>query len=332
MITEGRFAPHPAPLPLRERETENRGRGGGHSPTPSSSNPFCLALSALIVGVVALAACSGTAVRTPTSAPATPSQILPTHTSEAVKTGPTASAVMTPLAPPEPLVPQILSVRPHDTSSYTEGLLWDNGFLYESSGLYGKSNIRKVDPNTGHVLRRQDDPAQVFGEGLALEGNRLVQLTWHEGTAEVFDRDTFAQTGGFSYDGEGWGLCFDGARFYMSNGSAVISARDGKTFAIMKQLQVRWSGKPVTMLNELECVRDSLYANVWRTNNILRIDKETGQVTGVIDASGLLSEQEYAEAGDDGVLNGIAYDPQSDTFLITGKLWPKLFLVKFVRK
>lgn len=275
------------------------------------------------------------------NSPPVPTLIIPsTNTPQVVSTSTSTPNALPQLLPtiasrsgnPERLVPQIISVRPHDTSSYTEGLLWDNGFLYESSGLYGKSNIRKEDPNTGQVLRRQDDPAQVFGEGLALEGNRLVQLTWHEGTAQVFDLDTFVQTGSFSYEGEGWGLCFDGQSFYMSNGTPVISARDGKTFAVIKQVQVLLSGKPVTMLNELECVRDSLYANVWRTNNILRIDKETGLVTGVIDASGLLTEQEYAEAGNDGVLNGIAYDPQTGTFFITGKLWPKLFQVRFVPK
>lgn len=294
-----------------------------------------LALTVLILlAALMLAGCggSGTAAPTPANAGTNPQKAVPTTTNGPAFPQQLLPTVVSVSRNPEQLVPQVLSVRPHDTSSYTEGLVWDNGFLYESSGLYGESNIRKVDPQTGKVLQRQDDPGKVFGEGLAENGNRLIQLTWHEQVAYIFDRDSFAQTGSFSYEGEGWGLCFDGQWFYMSNGSAVISARDPNTFAVTHQIRVLWSGKPVTMLNELECVGDSLYANVWRTNNILRIDKGTGRVTGVIDASGLLTEQEYAEAGEDGVLEGIAYDPSRGTFYITGKFWPKLFEVKFVPK
>lgn len=235
-------------------------------------------------------------------------------------------------AAPEQLVPQILSTQPHDTTSYTEGLVWFDGFLYESSGLYSSSYLRQLDPQTGKVLRQINDPAQVFGEGLALEGNHLVQLTWHEKIAYLYDLNTFAQTGTFSYEGEGWGLCFDGQRFYMTDGSSVISIRDAKTFAVTGMLQVVRDGKPVTQLNELECVGGSLYANVWMTNNILRLDKASARVTAVIDGSGLLTPQEVEAAGQQGVLNGIAYDPASDTFWITGKLWPKMFAVKFVAK
>jgi glutaminyl-peptide cyclotransferase len=242
-----------------------------------------------------------------------------------------ATAVSTP-GPAEQLVPKVLSVRPHDTNAFTEGLLWHNGLLYESSGLYGASNIRKVDPTTGQVLLRKDDPPQVFGEGLALYGNRLYQLTWKEHIGYIYDVDTFAQVGTFTYDGEGWGLCFDGQHFVMSNGSAALTTRDAKTFAVVTSTQVTLNGTPVNMLNELECVGDAVYANVWMTDNILRIDKATGKVTAVIDASGLLTPQERAAAGTDGVLNGIAYDTVHNTFMITGKLWPKLFEVKFVPK
>jgi len=235
-------------------------------------------------------------------------------------------------APPEELVPKVLSVWPHDPTSFTEGLVWYNGFLYESSGLYGKSNLRKVTPQTGLVLQRIDDPTPVFGEGIALDGNRLLQLTWHENIGYVYDLNTLTQVGTISYDGEGWGLCFDGQHFYMSNGSAFIFKRDPKTFAILGSVQIMQNGEPISKLNELECVGDSIYANVWMTNNILRINKHTGKVTGVIDASGLLTPEERAQTGSDGVLNGIAYDPDRDVFLVTGKLWPKLFEVKFVPK
>ena len=231
---------------------------------------------------------------------------------------------------PEQLTPKVLAVRPHDPSSFTEGLLWYNGVLYESSGLYGKSNLRKVDPQTGEVLQRVDDPVNVFGEGIALDGNRLIQLTWHEKVGYVYNLDTLTQIGTVSYDGEGWGLCFDGQYFFMSNGSAFIFKRDSKTFAVLSRFQVMQNGEPVNNLNELECVGNSIYANVWMTNNILRISKTTGRVTGVIDASGLLTPEETAQAGSGGVLNGIAYDPTDGVFLITGKLWPKLFEVEFV--
>ncbi len=231
---------------------------------------------------------------------------------------------------PEQLIPQVVAVWPHDSTSFTEGLLWYNGFLYESSGLYGKSNIRKVDPQTGVVLQRVDDPAQVFGEGIALDGNRLFQLTWRENVGNAYDLDTLHQLGTIAYEGEGWGLCFDGKYFFMSNGSAFLFKRDPKTFAVLGRVQVMQDGEPINRINELECVENSIYANVWMTNTILRINKSSGKVTGVIDATGLLTPEELAQAGSEGVLNGIAYDPDHHVFLVTGKLWPKLFAVKFV--
>jgi glutamine cyclotransferase len=233
---------------------------------------------------------------------------------------------------PEQLIPKVLAIWPHDPSSFTEGLLWYNGFLYESSGLYGKSNLRKVHPQTGEVLRRVDNPVTVFGEGVALNRNQLVQLSWHEKVGYVYNLDTLTQIGTIFYDGEGWGLCFDSHYFFMSNGSSFIFKRDPKTFAILDSIQVTLNGEPISQLNELECAGNSIYANVWMTNNILRINKATGRVSGVIDASGLLTPEERAQIGSDGVLNGIAYDPEADVFLITGKRWPKLFEVKFVPK
>ena len=226
----------------------------------------------------------------------------------------------------------MLSVWPHDSTSFTEGLLWHNGFLYESAGLYGKSSLRKVDPQSGLVLQRIDDPSPIFGEGIALDGNRLFQLSWREKIGYIYDLNTLRQAGTIAYDGEGWGLCFDGQQLFMSNGSAFIFKRDPKTFAVLSRFQVMQNNEPISKLNELECVGDSIYANVWMTNNILRINKRTGQVTEVIDASGLLTPEELSQTGSEGVLNGIAYDPDHNVFLITGKLWPKLFEVRFVRK
>ncbi len=233
---------------------------------------------------------------------------------------------------PEELVPEVLKVWPHDPDSFTEGLLWHDGRLYESSGLYGKSNLRKVDLQTGSLLQRVDDPPGVFGEGIAIDGNRLFQLTWRENVGYIYELDSLTRVGTIAYDGEGWGLCFDGQHFFMSDGSAYITTRDSKTFAAIHRVEVEREGEPINMLNELECVGNSIYANVWLTNSILQIDKATGKVTAVIDASGLLTAQELAQAGPGGVLNGIAFDPKQNDFLITGKRWPKLFEVKFVPK
>jgi glutaminyl-peptide cyclotransferase len=233
---------------------------------------------------------------------------------------------------PEQLVPRVISVLPHEPRSFTQGLLWHNGLLYESSGLYGQSGLLRVEPQTGEALQRVDNPTNVFGEGIALDGNRLFQLTWRENVGYIYDVDTLAQMATFTYEGEGWGLCFDGRHFYMSNGSDHIFKRNPQTFAVVSSFQVMLDGKPISKLNELECVENSIYANVWKTNTILRIHKGSGKVTGVIDASGLLTSQEMNLAGPDGVLNGIAYDPGEGVFLITGKFWPKLFEVTFVPK
>ena len=159
--------------------------------------------------------------------------------------------------------------------------------------------------------------------------DRLIQLTWEAGEAFVYDLD-FEQTGTFNYAGEGWGLCYDGESLYMSDGSATIDRRDPETFEVLEEVKVRLRGAPVVLLNELECVGDSLYANVWQTDDIVRIDKASGQVTARIDASGLLSAEERASLEAGGVLNGIAYDTEEETFFVTGKLWPRVFEVRFV--
>jgi len=233
-------------------------------------------------------------------------------------------------SPVERLVPKVLAVRPHDKLAFTEGLLLHAGALYESTGYYGQSTLRKVDLQTGKVLQQVPLQSIYFGEGLALAGNRLVQLTWREQAAFVYDVDTFALLGTFAYFNEGWGLCFDGSQFFQTDGSHNITARDPKTFQVIRQLAIQYDGSFVESLNELECAGDSLYANVWHTDHILRIDKQTGRVIAEIDASGLLAPKETCEAGTEGVLNGIAYDAQRDTFWITGKLWPWIFEVRFV--
>jgi glutaminyl-peptide cyclotransferase len=232
--------------------------------------------------------------------------------------------------PFEHLIPKVLAVYPHDTSAYTEGLILDQGAFYESAGQYGQSTLRKVDPTTGKILQMTSLDNKYFAEGLALVGNHLIMLSWREQTAFIFDRDTFKVVGTFTYDGEGWGLCYDGQHLYMSNGSSTIFERDPQSFAVTRQFTVTQDGAEVRNLNELECADGALYENVWFTDNILRIDKQTGRVTAVINAAGLLTTEERAKMASDAVLNGIAYDPSAQVFYITGKYWPKLFKVTFV--
>ena len=230
-----------------------------------------------------------------------------------------------------PAVVQSLSVRihrelPHDTGAYTQGLLWWEGKLYESTGQYGRSDLRRLDPETGAVEQEIDISPAYFGEGLARVDDRLIMLTWKAQRAFVFGLERFDEQRTFRYEGEGWGLCNDGSRLVMSNGSNRLTFRDLRTFEVLGDVPVTLRGFPLTQINELECVGDAVYANVYQTDFLVRIDPETGRVTHYIDASGLLTREE-ARGVD--VLNGIAFDPGAETFYITGKLWPKMFEVTF---
>jgi glutamine cyclotransferase len=224
---------------------------------------------------------------------------------------------------------QVLAEYPHDSEAFTQGLLLQNGRLFESTGLYSKSSVREVDLETGNIERIKNLSGVYFGEGLAAYGNQLYQLTWQNGAVLIYDRDTFEQTGQANYSGQGWGLCQDGQRFIMSNGSSSLFFRSLDTFESQGSIGVTLKGSPVRDLNELEYVDGYVYANVWKSDYIVQIDPGTGKVVGRIDASGLLSPEERRDAE---VLNGIAYNPDSETFLVTGKLWPKLFEVRFIPK
>ena len=215
---------------------------------------------------------------------------------------------------------------PHDSTAYTQGLLLHDGSLFESTGQYGRSSLRRVAIATGRVLARHDLADDHFGEGLALVGDRLVQLTWKAGLAFVYELATLAPVDTFTYEGEGWGLCHDGERLVMSDGSSSLDLRDPATFELSGSLRVTRDGYSVAGLNELECVDGHVFANIYQSHEIVRIEMATGKVTGVIDAYSLgLRAGRPADA--DAVLNGIAYDGESGAFYLTGKHWPHLFEV-----
>jgi len=228
---------------------------------------------------------------------------------------------------PQALRVRVLRQYPHDKDAFTQGLIWHDGVMYESTGQYGKSSLRKVRLEDGKVLARRELEAELFGEGLARVDQQLVQLTWRSGLALVSDLATLEQRSTIRYRGEGWGLCFDGTALVMSDGSSVLEFRDPSSMEVLREVSVNKEGRPVPRLNELECVGSEIYANIWQSSEILRIDSKTGRVTASIDASDLLTRFESLRAD---VLNGIAYKPDSKTFLVTGKLWPQLFEVELV--
>ncbi len=244
---------------------------------------------------------------------------------------PPAPGVPSPAAsypPVEQLTWTVVSTAPHDRTAWTEGLLLDpTGQLYESTGMVGESTLRQVDRATGDVIRSVPLPGDLYGEGLAQVADRFIQLTWKDGVALVWDAATLTQAGTFDYAGEGWGLCDDGTRLVMSDGSPRLTFRDPSTFDVLGSVGVTVHGVPVERLNELECVDGSVWANVWETPWIVRIDPATGNITGVLDMTGLITpDPSLADRG--AVLNGIAYDPDRDTFLVTGKRWPSMFEVR----
>ena len=222
---------------------------------------------------------------------------------------------------------EVLREFSHERDAYTQGLLWWNDQLFESTGRIGDSTLRRLDPQTGEVRQRIDIAPQYFGEGLALVDQRLIMLTWRAERAFTYDRDSFAPLDTFRYQGEGWGLCLDGNRLVMSDGTDKLTFRDPVTFEPIGEQRVQLSGEPLDKLNELECVDGAVYANVWEDDFLVRIDPDTGFVTDYIDAAGLLQGDDLIGSE---VLNGIAYDPAAETFYITGKWWPKMFEVRFV--
>ena len=227
------------------------------------------------------------------------------------------------------LSPEIINVYPHDSAAFTQGLLHYDGKLYESTGLNGQSSLREVELETGEVLRLFPLGDEYFAEGLERINDKLIQITWQSGVAFLYDLKTFQREKVFNYEGQGWGICYDGEQLYMSDGSAKLFTRNAETFELIDSFTVSQNGNPIKDLNELECVDGFIYANVWHTDRILKINKENGNVVAEVDASSLLTAEERRGLSREAVLNGIAYDAEKESFFITGKLWPSLFEVKF---
>ncbi len=221
---------------------------------------------------------------------------------------------------------EVVATYPHDPTAFTQGLVFRHGELLESTGRY-PSTIRRVRLADGEVLARRELDTRLFGEGLTVFGDRMITLTWQTGEGFVWDPDTLEPEGSFTYAGEGWGLTHDGTRLILSDGTSRLRFLDPVTFAETGGVTVNWQGRPVGRLNELEFIDGEVWANVWQTDAVLRIDPATGNILSVIDLSGLLAEGEVADPNDE-VLNGIAWDPQTRRLFVTGKNWPKLFEIR----
>lgn len=220
---------------------------------------------------------------------------------------------------------------PHDPQAFTQGLFFKDGFLYESTGRNGQSSIRKVQLENGKVLQKKDIADEYFGEGIAQAGSDIVSLTWTSRVGFVFDAKTFRLKRKFTYEGEGWGLAGNGRQLFMTDGTPVIRVLDPATMGEVRRIEVNADGKPIRSLNELEWVDGQLYANVWGSDVIARIDPDTGKVVGWIDLTGL-QDPAWQGLGPDDVLNGIAWDAKGRRLFVTGKHWPKLFEIELVER
>lgn len=218
----------------------------------------------------------------------------------------------------------VVNVYPHDKDAFTQGLVYENGFLYEGTGLYGKSTLRRVELETGTVLQLYALSNQFFGEGITIFNDEIIQLTWQSRVGFVYDKHSFDQIREFSYPTQGWGITHDGNRLIMSDGTANLYFLNPETFERTGQIEVH-DTEPVTRLNELEYINGEIYANIWTEERIAVINPQNGQVRAWIDLSGL-----YVSQNRDDVLNGIAYDPEADRLFVTGKNWPQLYQIELV--
>ncbi len=225
---------------------------------------------------------------------------------------------------------KVVNVWPHDAQAFTQGLIFHEGALLESTGQYGESSLRKVNLQTGKVLKKVDVPRQYFAEGLTLLDRKLFQLTWTTRRGFIYEPSTFQLEGSFAYGGEGWGLTDDGESLIMSDGTHQIRFLDSSTFEVRRTIEVYIENQPLRDLNELEYVRGEIYANVWHSDRIVRIDPGSGKILGWIDLQDLLPPAD--RSGAEAVLNGIAYDEAGDRLFVTGKLWPKIFEIRLKKK
>ncbi len=271
----------------------------------------------------------------PTSTAYKTSAPYPTYTPQPIYTLP--SPIYTPYptytpAPSTTAVPrytyQIINAYPHDPTAFTQGLILEDGIFYEGTGLRGKSTLYKVDVETGAVIQSINLPNQYFGEGITTFGDYLFQITWQENTGFVYDKNSFELLRTFSYPTEGWGITHDGEKLIMSDGTATLYFWDPETLTEIGRVQVFDENGPVVRLNELEYIDGEVWANVWQTNFIARINPDTGQVVGWIDLTGLLDPAVVTQPVD--VLNGIAYDAQTERLFVTGKLWPQVYEIELV--
>ena len=279
------------------------------------------ALPARALALALLAACGDTSRGGPTP-----------DTAGAAPQTPTGGTPTTPAAPGAPATVRATVLRslPHDPAAFTQGLFFQDGKLFESTGVVGTSSIREVDLTTGGVKRKRDLPPPYFGEGIVAMGGLLYQLTWKDGKAFVYDLATFAPRDTLSYYGEGWGLTTDGESIVMSDGTARIRFLDPKTFAVRRTVDVHEGASPVSQLNELEWVNGELLANVWQSEQIARIDPKTGAITQWIDLTGLIAPAD--RTGREDVLNGIAYDAATKKLYVTGKYFAKMYEIALPAK
>ena len=293
-----------------------------------ASRPPTLRLPGVIFLPALLASLVGCGAKPTASA----SPSAPTPPPNGVASAPTAAPSWASAAPaPVPAYTyQVVGTFPHDPAAFTQGLVYLKGVFFETTGLNGRSSLRRVDYQTGRVLQKSDLPSEYFGEGMTIIGDRIFQITWQNQKGFVYNLSSFAVEKEFTYTGEGWGLTTDGHVLILSDGTNTLRFLDPTTFKVLRTISVFDHGQQLRMLNELEYVKGEIYANVWQTNTVVRIDPANGQLLGTIDFSGLLSPDDYRLHPD--VLNGIAYDATGDRLFVTGKLWPKLLEVRLSRK
>ena len=277
----------------------------------------------VLLAALAIVGCAPQPTPTPTSTPEIALAPVPTSMAEPAST---------PVPIPTTFSPArygfaIANTFPHDPMAFTQGLVFEDGYLYEGTGLRGQSTLRKVDLTTGEVIQSLALDSDLFGEGIALFDNRIIQLTLTSGTGFSYDQQSLTKQGEFSFTPEGWGLTHDGRQLIMSDGSSELRFLDAETFKETARIEVTDRGQPVIWLNELEYVEGEIYANIWQSDVIARISPETGEVLGWIELSGLLADEPKP-----GILNGIAYDSEAGRLFVTGKNWPNLFEITLVRE